>query len=102
MSFTPHIVLLDVQSPFLFPIVFSINLIPFFDICSVDSTCCSFTPVVLACAALLGPLHGRMRNSCCLWLWQLVFGVSLRAATSNLPSSPTPAGSDPRVGDGLV
>ena len=27
---------LHAQSPFLFPIVFSINLIPFFDICSVD------------------------------------------------------------------
>ena len=54
MSFTPHIILicalqfadflrcvchleqLHAQSPFLFPIVFSINLIPFFDICSVD------------------------------------------------------------------
>ena len=39
-------------------------------------------------AALLGPLRGR--NSCCLWFWQLVFGVSLRDATSNLPSSPNP------------
>ena len=27
---------LHAQSPFLFPIVFSINLIPFFDVCSVD------------------------------------------------------------------
>ena len=53
MSFTPHILLicalqfadfsgcvchfeqLHAQSPFLFPIVFSINLIPFFDISSV-------------------------------------------------------------------
>ena len=43
---------------------------------------CCFT-----CAALLGPLHGR--NSCCLWFWQLVFGVSLRDGMSNLPSSPT-------------
>ena len=52
------------------------------------STCCSFTRVVRVCAALLGPLRGR--NSCCLWLWQLGFGVSLRAAMSNLPSSPNP------------
>ena len=52
------------------------------------STCCSFTRVVRVCATLLGPLRGR--NSCCLWLWQLGFGVSLRAATSNLPSSPNP------------
>ena len=31
-----HLEQLHTQSPFLFPIVFSINLIPFFDICSVD------------------------------------------------------------------
>ena len=70
--------------------VFSNNLIPFFDICSVDllavfqpgcSGICYF-------ATLLGPLRGR--NSCCLWFWQLVFGVWLRDATSNLPSSPNP------------
>ena len=30
-----HLKPLHAQSPFLFPIVFSINLIPFFDICSV-------------------------------------------------------------------
>ena len=30
-----HLEQLHAQSPFLFPIVFSINLIPFFDICSV-------------------------------------------------------------------
>ena len=32
-----HLEQLHAQSPFLFPIVFSINLIPFFDICSVDN-----------------------------------------------------------------
>ena len=31
-----HLEQLHAQSPFLFPIVFSINLIPFFDICSAD------------------------------------------------------------------
>ena len=31
-----HLEQLHAQSPFLFPIVFSINLIPFFDVCSVD------------------------------------------------------------------
>ena len=31
-----HLEQLHAQSPFPFPIVFSINLIPFFDICSVD------------------------------------------------------------------
>ena len=104
VSFTPHIVLICALqfadflrlclSPrttsrtisFLFPIVFSINLIPFFRY--LLSTCCSFTRVVGVCAALLGSLRGR--NSCCLWFWQLVFGVSLRDATSNLPSSPNP------------
>ena len=101
VSFTPHIVLisafsgcvchleqLHAQSPFLFPIVFSINLIPFFNFAQLTTQCCSFTPVVRVCAALLGPLRGR--NSCCLWFWQLVFGVSLRAATSNLPSPQPP------------
>ena len=85
-----HLEQCHAQSPFLFPIVFRINLIPFFDICSVlavlslgCSGMCCFT-----CAALLRPLLGR--NSCCLWFWQLVFGVSLRDATSNLPSFPNP------------
>ena len=73
-------------TPFLFPIVFSINLIPFFDICSVLAVLSS--GLFGICAALLGPLRGR--NSCRLWFWQLVFGVSLRDAASNLPSSPQP------------
>ena len=52
------------------------------------SACCFFNPVVRVSAALFGPLRGR--NRCCLWFWQLVFGVWLRDATSNLPSSPNP------------
>ena len=43
---------------------------------------------VLVCASLLGPRRGR--NCRCLWLWQLGFGVSLRAAMSNLSVSPPP------------
>ena len=88
-----HLEQLYAQSPFLFPIVFtwSINLIPFFDICSVDLLAV-FQPgcsgMCYFCATSLGPLRGR--NSCCLWFWQLVFGVWLRDATSNLPSSPNP------------
>ena len=85
-----HLEQLHAQSPFLFPIVFSINLIPFFDICSVDPLAV-FQPGcsgICYFATLLGPLRGR--NSCCLWFWQLVFGVWLRDATSNLPSSPNP------------
>ena len=85
-----HLKQLHAQSLFLFPIVFSVNLIPFFDICSVGYLL-FFRPVVRVCAALLGPLRGR--NSCWLWFWQLVFGVSLRDGTSwsNLPSSTTPS-----------
>ena len=88
-----HLEQLHAQSPFVFPIVFSINLIPFFDICSVLSNFFLILFFRPGCsgAALLGPLRGS--NSCCLWFWQLVFGVSLRDATSNLPSSipPTPS-----------
>ena len=62
------------------------------------STCCSFTRVVRVCAASLGPLRGR--NSFCLWFWQLVFGVSLRDATSNLPSSPNPLSNRSVLHDG--
>ena len=82
-----HLEQLHAQSPFLFPIVFSLNLTPFFDICSVDYLL-FFPPVVRVCAALLGPLHDH--NSCCLWFWQLVFGDSLQAATASLPLPPTP------------
>ena len=52
----------------------SINLIPFFDICSVDLLAV-FQPgcsAICYFATLLGPLR---RNTCCLWFWQLVFGV---------------------------
>ena len=48
---TDHLEQLDAQSPFQFPIVFSLNLIPFFDICSVDYLLL-FHPVVRVCAAL--------------------------------------------------
>ena len=79
-----HLEQLHAQSPFLFPIVFGINLIPF----SIFAQyLLSFHSFVQVCAPLLGKLLGR--NCCCqLWLCQLGFGVSLRAATSNLPSSP--------------
>ena len=76
-----HLEQLHAQSPFLFPIVFGINLIPFFDIGSVLA--------VLCWGSLLGPL--RDRNCHCLWLWQLDFRDSLPAAMSNLSLSPTPS-----------
>ena len=62
------------------------------------STCCSVPRVVRVCAAFLGPLRGP--NSCCLWLWQLGFAVSLRAATSNLLSSPNPLSNRSVLHDG--
>ena len=77
-----HLEQLHAKFPFLFPIVFSINLIPFFNICSV---------LTVLSPGLFGyVLLNLGRNSCCLWFWQLVFGISLRDATSNLHSSPNP------------
>ena len=75
------------QYPFLFPIVFGINLIPFFDIGSVLAV---LSPLCSGMRSFTwhGPLRGH--NCCCLWPWQLGFDVSLWAATSNLPSSPNP------------
>ena len=77
-----HLEQLHAQSPFLFPIAFGINLIPFFDIGSVLAVLC------WGIHSLLGPLRGR--NCRCLWLWQLGFRVSLRAAMSNPSPSPPP------------
>ena len=82
-----HLEQLHAQSPFLFPIVFGINLIPFFDICSVLAVF-HLTRVVRVCAPLLGPLRGR--NCCCLWFSQVVLVFHCGVATSNLPSSPDP------------
>ena len=52
-------------------------------------THCSFAPVVWVCAALLGPLRGC--NSCCLWFWQLVFGVHCGMPCQISPLTPTPS-----------
>ena len=82
-----HLEQLHAQSPFLFPIVFSIIWF-LFSIFAQQIYLLLFNPVVRVCATFLGPLRGR--NSCCLWFWQLVFGVWLRDAKSNLPSSPNP------------
>ena len=90
-----HLEQLHAQSPFLFPIVFSINLIPFFDMCSVDllavfqpgcSGMCYFTCI---CATLLGPLRGR--NSCCCGFgsWSLVFDCGVPRQISPLPPTPS-------------
>ena len=39
------------------------------------TTCCSFTPVVRVCAALLGPLRGRNSTRCCRSAKLLVFTI---------------------------
>ena len=81
------------QSPFLFPIVFSINLISFFDICSVDllavfqpgcSGICYF-------ATLLGPLRGRRvaTAAVCFGSWSLVFDCGMPRQISPLPPTPS-------------
>ena len=78
-----HLEQLHAQSPFLFPIVFSINLIPFFDICSVLAV---LSPGLFGFVLLyLGRCAVATVAVCGFGRW---FGVSLRAATSNLPSSP--------------
>ena len=73
------------QSPFLFPLIW---VLVWFIFRYRLSTCCPFHPFVRVSAPLLGPLRGR--NCRCFWLWQLGFGVPLRAAMSNLSSSPNP------------
>ena len=85
-----HLEQLHAQSPFLFPIVFSVNLIPFFDICSVDyllffhpgcSGMCCFTWaaarsqqytllfVVLAAGILWFAAGCHVRDASAGWSW---------------------------------
>ena len=80
-----HFEQLHAQSPFLFPIVFSINLIPFFDICSVDyllffhpgcSGMCCFTWAAARSQQLLFVVLAA-------GLWCFTAGCHV-----NLPSSP--------------
>ena len=85
-----HLEQLHAQSPFLFPIVFSINLIPFFDICSV--LCCLFNPVVRVCAALLGPLARCAVATvavCGFGRWSLVFDCGMPRQIYPLPTAPS-------------
>ena len=86
-----HLEQLHAQSPFLFPIVFGINLIPFlipfFDNRSVFAV---LSPGLFGFVLLyLGQCAARSQ----LLLFVVLaggFGVSPRAVTSNLPSSPDP------------
>ena len=78
-----HLEQLHAQSPFLFPIVFSINLIPFFDICSVDRLAV-FQP---GCSSMCYFTWAAARSQQLLFV---VLAAGLRDATSNLHSSPNP------------
>ena len=87
-----HLEQLHAQSPFLFPIVFSINLIPFFDIRSVDllavfqpgcSGMCYFTLLYLGrCAVATVAVCG-------FGSWSLVFDCGMPRQIS--PLLPTPS-----------
>ena len=79
-----HLEQLHAQSPFLFPIVSGIDLIPFFYICSVRAV---LSPGLFGFVLLyLG--HCAVATVAVSGFGQVGFGVSLRAASSNLPSSP--------------
>ena len=127
MSFTAHIVLIcalqfadfqifsgcvchleqrHAQSPFLFPIVFSINLIPFFDICSVIA---ALSPGLFGYYTTLAKkietgtqaqhrrVHARQITRLChlratvavcgFGSWSLVFHCGMARQISPLPSS---------------
>ena len=84
-----HLEQLHAQSPFLFPIVFRINLIPFFDICSVDllavfqpgcSGICYFTWARCAVATVA---------VCGFGSWSLVFDCGTPRQISPLPPTPS-------------
>ena len=76
------------QSPFLFPIVFSINLIPFFDICSVLAVLCPGSRFVYVLLYLghcaVAPVAVRGFGS-----WSLVFHCGMALQTSPLPLTPS-------------
>ena len=85
-----HLEQLHAQSPFLFPIVFSINLIPFFDILLSRSNCCFSTRLfgyvllylgrcAVATVAVLFCGFGR---------WSLVFHCGMPRQISPLPQPP--------------
>ena len=87
-----HLEQLQAQSPFLFPIVFSINLIPFFDICSVIYLL-FFNPVVRVCATFVLLHLGRCAVAtvavCGFGSWSLVFDCGMPRQISPLPPTPS-------------
>ena len=83
-----HLEQLHAQSPFLFPIVFSINLIPFFDICSVLLAVLS--PRLFGYVLLyLGRCTVATVAVCGFGSWSLVFHCGLPRQISPLPPTPS-------------
>ena len=82
-----HLEKLHAQSPFLFPIVFSINLIPFFDICSVLAVFSTrlFGHVLL----YLGRCAVATVAVCGFGSWSLVFYCGMPRQISPLPPTPS-------------
>ena len=93
-----HLEQLHAQSPFLFPIVFSINLIPFFRYL-LSRLLAVLSPRLFGYVVLyLGRCTVATVAVCGFGSWSL--GVSLRAAKSNLPSSPNPLSNSSVLPDG--
>ena len=75
------------QSPFLFPIVFSINLIPFFSICSVLAV---LSPGLFGYVLLyLGQCAVPTVAVCGFGSWSLVFHCGMPRQISTLPPTPS-------------
>ena len=84
-----HLEQLHAQSPFLFPIVFSINLIPFFDICSVLAV---LSPGLFGYVLLyLGHCAVATVSVCGFCSLSLVFHGGIRMACQISPLPPTPS-----------
>ena len=81
-----HLEQLYAQSPFLFPIVFSINLIPFFDICSELAV---LSPGLFGYVVLyLGHRAVATVAVCGFGSWSLVFNCGMPSLISPLPPTP--------------
>ena len=76
-----HLEQLHAQSPFQFPIVFSINLIPFFDICSVDYLLFFHPGCSGMCCFTWAAARSQQYTLLFVVLAALVFCDSVRAAT---------------------
>ena len=86
-----HLEQLHAQSPFLFPIVFSINLIPFFRYLLSRSTCCFSTRFSGMCYVLLylGRCAVATVAVCGFGSWSLVFDCGMPRQISPLPPTPS-------------